>query len=70
MLVMIYLVLCQQQHQSVFDEDGLEFVEPSVEGSLVLTRLRIFAGNDPTEPQLVTLVIIIPRVGVAYTRDT
>lgn len=33
----------------VFDADGLDFSEPSVEGSLILSRLRIFTGNNPVE---------------------
>lgn len=33
----------------MFDADGLEFSEPSVEGSLVLSKLSIFSGNNPLE---------------------
>lgn len=33
----------------IFDADGLEFSEPSVEGSLVLSKLSIFSGSNPLE---------------------
>lgn len=33
--------------QPMFSSDGLEFIEPKMESSLVLSKMRIYSGNNP-----------------------